>query len=182
MKIFKRVLFWLLVVIVSLCIIAFFLPKKVYVERTISINAPAGTVYGLLADLRSYDGWMTWNQIDPNMKKQYGDTVAGNGAWYKWQSSNPNVGNGKLTIIEAIPKKRVVTRLEFEGSDAAMGGWELQGEEKTELKWYMTADMGNNPVARWMGVLAIDKMIGDEFDKGLVNLKRLAETRQRSRE
>ncbi len=93
------------------------------VERTALINASPGAVYGLLVNLKTYDSWMIWNQIDPNMKKQYGDTTEGSGAWYKWQSNNPNVGNGKLTILEAIPPQKVVTLLEFEGSDAAMGGW-----------------------------------------------------------
>jgi uncharacterized protein YndB with AHSA1/START domain len=176
MKIFKRILLWILILIVSLSLIAFFLPKKVYVERTTVINASPGSVYSLLVNLKTYDSWMTWNQIDPHMKKQYGDTTEGRGAWYKWQSDNANVGNGKLTIIEAIPSQKVITLLEFEGSDAAVGGWELKDKASaTEVKWHMDADMGNNPVARWMGILVIDKMIGDEFNKGLVNLKKLAE-------
>jgi hypothetical protein len=110
------------------------------------------------------------------MKKQYGDTTEGPGAWYKWESDNAEVGKGKLTITEALPARKVDTRLEFEGSNAATGGWELTDlNGATGVKWFMTIDMGNNPIGRWMGFLAMDKMIGAQFEKGLNNLKKIAE-------
>ncbi len=178
MKIFKRILLWIIVIIVGLSAIAYLLPKKVTVERSATINASPEAVYSLLVNLKTYDQWMTWNQIDPKMKKQYGDTTAGAGAWYKWQSDNANVGHGKLTIVEAVPAQKVTTMLEFEGSDAAMGGWELKDMAgATRVIWTMQADMGNNPVARWMGLLVVDKMVGEEFNKGLTNLKKLAEAK-----
>lgn len=177
MKLFKRILLGLVILIVFLVIIAFFLPKMVYIERTATINAPPASVYALLSNLKTYDDWMTWNRIDPLMKKQYGDTTAGAGAWYTWESNNSQVGKGKLTITEAIPDRKVDTRLEFEGSNAASGGWELTDRNNiTEVKWFMAIDMGNNPIGRWIGILAMDKMIGKEFEKGLSNLKKLAET------
>ena len=43
-----------------------------------------------------------------------------------------------------------------------------------ELTWYINGDMGANPLMRWMG-LAMDAMIGKDFERGLTRLKALAE-------
>ena len=41
------------------------------------------------------------------------------------------------------------------------------------MTWSNDGDLGNNPLMRWMG-LAMDKMVGADFDAGLANLKALA--------
>jgi hypothetical protein len=38
-------------------------------------------------------------------------------------------------------------------------------------------DLGNNPLSRWFG-LFLDRMIGPDFEAGLVNLKRVSEKAQ----
>lgn len=37
----------------------------------------------------------------------------------------------------------------------------------------MKSKIGRNPLRRWMG-LFIDKMVGNEFEKGLININKLA--------
>ena len=39
----------------------------------------------------------------------------------------------------------------------------------------MDGDLGLNPMGRWMG-LFMDKLIGPDFEAGLVKMKRVAET------
>jgi hypothetical protein len=97
MRILKRLLVFLVVLIVLLIIVAFFLPKNVHVERTVASKASPEAVYGYLNNLKTYDEWMPWNKIDPNMKKTWGDKSEGTGAWYSWTSDNSSVGKGKLT-------------------------------------------------------------------------------------
>ena len=115
MRFLKRLLVFLVVLIVLLVIVAFFLPKNVHVERSVTSKASPEAVYGYLNNLKTYDEWMPWNKIDPNMKKTWGDKSEGQGAWYSWVSDNSNVGKGKLTITESQPATSVKTSLDFEG-------------------------------------------------------------------
>jgi hypothetical protein len=42
------------------------------------------------------------------------------------------------------------------------------------VSWTNEGEMGANPINRWFGLL-MDRMVGKDFDAGLVNLKKLAE-------
>jgi len=176
MKAIFKILLWLVGVFIALLLVGFFLPKTSHIERTATIHAKPESVYGLLNNLSSYDKWMPWNQLDPNWKVEYASQTQGTGAWYKWNSSNKQVGNGKLTIDESVPNTKVVTKMEFaDFAEPSFGGWEIKPEgENTSLKWYMNSNMGNNPFYRWMG-LFMDKMVGAQFDTGLANIKKLAD-------
>ncbi|MBC6489454.1 SRPBCC family protein [Flavihumibacter stibioxidans] len=176
MKRVIRVLLWIAAIVGILLIIGAFLPGTVSVSRSVSINAPVSTVYNVLSELKTYNHWMPWNQKDTAMKQEYSPVTRGKGAWYKWESKHPEVGNGKLTISDAIPDKWVNTSLEFEGFDQpSAGGWELtEANGKTTVTWKMDAAMGHNPVNRWMG-LFFDRMIGPDFEKGLAQLRQKIE-------
>lgn len=176
MKAIFTILLWLVGVAIILLLTGFFLPETSHVERTAVIHAKPEAVYNLLNNLTTYDKWMPWNKMDPNWKVQYAAQNTGKGAWYKWQSQNRNVGNGKLTINESIVNEQVTTKMEFEGfKEPSLGGWQLKPSgNDTELKWYMNSRMGNNPFYRWMGVF-MDKMVGPMFDSGLNNISKLAD-------
>lgn len=177
MKRAVKVLLGIGAVIGILLLIGAFLPGTVHIARSIRINAPASTVYNVLSDLKTYNSWMPWNQKDTAMKVVYSPVTRGKGAWYQWESENPEVGNGKLGISDAISNKSVQTSLEFEGFDQpSAGGWELAEENgQTNITWKMAAEMGHNPLNRWMG-LFFDRMIGPDFENGLAQLKQKIES------
>ncbi len=176
MKVIRNIVLWLLGIATLLFVVGFFLPNTIAVERTATIAAPADAVHALLNDMKTYDRWMTWNQMDPNMKKVYGPQSAGLGAWYSWDSENSNVGKGKMTISESSPFK-IVTKMEFQGmedDDPALGIWEMKPNgNNTDLSWQMKSTIGRNPLHRWMG-LFMNKIVGNEFEKGLININKLA--------
>jgi ribosome-associated toxin RatA of RatAB toxin-antitoxin module len=177
MKVLLRIILWLVVIVAILGIVGFFLPNDVSVARTTTVNADPSVVYNLVNDLKTYDEWMPWNKRDPDMKKEYGPKTVGEGAWYRWESEDRNVGKGKLTIVESVPSEKVVTSLEFADYDPTEGGWLLTKQgNATEVKWFMNSKMGNNPFARWMGLM-MDQMVGSDFNKGLAELKRIAESK-----
>lgn len=172
MKKLVRVFIWIAVTVGILILIGAFLPGTVSVSRSVTINAPASSVYAVLNDLKTYNAWMPWNQKDPAMKMEYSPNTRGQGAWYKWESQNDEVGKGKLSISASIKDKFVNTSLEFEGFDQpSAGGWELsESNGKTTVIWKMDAVMGHNPLNRWLG-LFFDRMIGPDFENGLSQLK-----------
>ncbi len=180
MRVLVRIVLWLLVIVVIIGLIGFFLPKNVSVDRSIAINAEPAVVYNLVNDLKTYDEWMPWNKRDPQMTKEFGPKTVGEGAWYKWNSKDKNVGTGKLTIVESVPSQKVTTSLEFAGYDPTEGGWDMKPNGNgTEVRWFMNTNMGNNPFSRWMGLM-MNQMVGPEFEKGLQDLKRIAEEKASS--
>jgi effector-binding domain-containing protein len=176
MKTFKKILIAIAAVILVLVVVAFFLPREIHVERSGSVNAPAKVVFNQVNNLRTWDKWAVWNQMDPDMKIEYENSGIGKNAAYTWESENPNLGKGKMTITESVPYDSIATEMDFmeEGTSA---GYFLFDENNgvTEVTWGFDTNVGNNPVARWMGLM-FDSMLGSDFEKSLENLKVVSET------
>lgn len=175
MKTLKRIGLGLLVLIILLAIIGFFLPRQVHVERSIVINAPAQVPFNLINDLKQWEKWSPWHQLDPNTKWTFSEPASGTNAWYTWKSDHKNVGSGKLTIVESTAPAHIKSKLEFEGWDASYAEYILVEENgATKLTWTMDSDMGMNPMGRWFG-LFMDGMIGKDYEKGLAKIKEVSE-------
>lgn len=172
MKNLLRVLGWIAAIVTALLVIGAFLPGTANISRSVTINAPSSTVFGVLNNLKTYNAWMPWNQKDSTMVQEFGQITEGKGAFYTWRSNHPQVGKGKLSITESIPGKQVMTSIEFGGFDrAAAAGWDLaENKDGTTVIWHMESELSHNPVNRWFG-LFLDKMIGPDFENGLSQLK-----------
>ncbi|MEO7310695.1 MAG: GyrI-like domain-containing protein [Chitinophagaceae bacterium] len=183
MKWLKRIFLFLLVLVILMVGISFFLPKTSKLERSATINAKPEVVFGIVNNLKSYDNWMSWNQMDPNWKVKMSDNPIGKGATYSWESNNSDVGKGSMTITESKPNEIVASELDFEGMGKSPCSFTLTPEgTATKIQWQMTSDMTQAPflygvMGKCMCALGVmDKMVGKEFDKSLVNLKKLAES------
>jgi hypothetical protein len=181
MKWLKRILIGLLVIIVLIVGISFFLPKTYHIERSATTTADASTIYGIVNNLKTYDSWMPWNQIDPNMQKEFGPKTVGQGAYYTWNSTNSHVGSGKLSITESSPAL-VATDLDFGEMGTSKAGWRIEpGASSPKVTWYIDGrcDQGDfmwQVMGKWMNAVGLfDKMMGSDFDKGLASLKKIAE-------
>ena len=91
---FKRIILGLIVLLAIAVGIAFLLPGKVHVERSIAIAAPAEKIFPLINSPRRFNEWSPWAQIDPDMKITFSGPESGVGATMEWQSENRNVGAG----------------------------------------------------------------------------------------
>lgn len=171
-----RILFKLMLTIAVLFIvIAFFLPKQQQVERSIQVNAPAAQIMPYLTNLKTFNQWSPWAKIDPQ-GTQYTFTgpASGVGAKMAWSSENKNVGSGSQEIKQVSPN-RVDTYLDFGPQGNADAFWELTPNANgTQITWGFETDLGNNPVARWMGLM-MDKFVGESYAEGLNDLKNLVE-------
>lgn len=179
MKFLKRLLSFIVILVVLLLLISFFLPGKAHVERSLQMKGvkPAA-VYAQLNDLKSYDKWMPWNKKDPNMKKTWGDKTSGAGASYSWESKVKDVGNGKMTITESVPAKLVKTDLEFMENGTAKAGWEIEEKDGgSNVKWFMDTEVQGNIFTKAISkyfFLFMDKMVGPDFEEGLASLEKAA--------
>jgi hypothetical protein len=141
------------------------------------INAKPKVVYAQIGNLKQWPKWTAWNeQMDPTMKITFEGPEEGTGATYRW--TGEKVGNGMLMIDRTDDEKGVWYTLDFESGKYVSEGAitiEPQGEA-VKVTWHNGGHLGYNPVNRYFGLL-MDKMMGPDFEKGLSNLKLIAEAK-----
>lgn len=152
------------------------LPREVHVERATTIAAPRATVYALLDGYRSFSKWSPWAEKDPNATYSFSGPDFGAGAKMSWSGDPKKVGSGSQEILEAKPLESVASRIDFGARGKAVARFTLSPEGGvTKITWGFDTDLGAGPIGRWFG-LAMDRMIGPDFEHGLANLKRYAES------
>ena len=174
-KFLKRAGFGVLGVLVLLLLISFLLPSVHSVERSVKIDAPMHMVFEQVNDLRNWEKWSPWKKMDPLLEMTYSNPPAGQGAFYNWRSEKKNLGNGKLTLAEVVPNKKIVTNIEFEDWDTAVSTLKFT-EEKGDIlvSWAMDIDVGANPIGKYMGMM-MKGQLKKQFDTGLEGIREICE-------
>ncbi len=176
-----KILIALVVIVVGLVAVITLQPARYRVSRSTTIAAPAPVVFAQVNDFHKWSAWSPWEKIDPAMKRTYEGPPAGVGASYAWVGSR-EVGEGRMTIVESRPSDLIQVKLEFvkpfAGTSVAEFSFKPDGE-RTLVTWSMTGD--KNFIAKAIHlVMSMDRMIGDQFDKGLAAMKTVAEAAPRS--
>lgn len=175
MRLLIRVVVFVAVLLVGLVGIGFLLSDQVHVERRAEIAAPPAALYAVLNSFDKFEQWSPWAGLDPAMKVEISGPPAGVGARYAWHG-NAEVGSGSQEIIATTPDRSVTLKLVFDGFEhpsTTVYGIEPNGEGSV-VTWSMDADLGHDPVMRYVG-LVMKKEIEVDYDKGLARLKTLAE-------
>ena len=176
-----KILIALVVIVVGLVGVITLQPSRYRVSRSTTIAAPAPVVFAQVNNFHKWSAWSPWEKIDPAMKRTYEGPPAGVGASYAWVGSR-EVGEGRMTIVESRPSDLIHVKLEFvkpfAGTSVAEFSFKPDGE-RTLVTWSMTGD--KNFIAKAIHlVMSMDRMIGDQFDKGLAAMKTVAEAAPRS--
>lgn len=169
----------ILVALVGLvCLVAAFQPSTFRIERSATVAATPVALFPRLNDLHQVHEWAPWKEKDPKCSYEFTGPAAGVGASQSW-SGNSDVGAGKQTIVESRPNELVRMKLEFLKPFEAVceATYSLKpADNQTVVTWTMTGE--NNFVGKVFCLfMNQDKMVGGEFEKGLANLKRLAEAK-----
>jgi len=172
----KKILIGLAVVLVVLVVIIALQPSHYRVERSATMNAPAAVVFAQVNDFHKWNAWSPWAKIDPAMKQTFEGAPAGTGAVYAW-AGNKDVGEGRMTITDSHPSDLIKIKLEFIKPFAATNATDFtfkpQGDQ-TAVTWTMSGD--NNFIGKTFSLfMNMDKMIGGDFEKGLAQMKSVAE-------
>ncbi len=151
-------------------------PAEFRVSRTARIAAAPPAVFAQVNDFHKWDGWNPWAKLDPAMKQGYEGAPAGAGAVYTW-AGNSHVGEGRMTLTESRPSDLIRIKMEFLKPLAATNSAEFtfgpQGDH-TVVTWSMEGR--NNFMAKAIHlVMSMDRMIGGQFEKGLAQMKAVAE-------
>ena len=173
-----KILVGLAVVIVVFLVVVSVQPSDFRVARATAIAAPPDVVFSQVNDLRKWQEWSPWARLDPHCKVTFAGPESGTGAVFKWAGNN-EVGEGQMTIIESRQNELVRFRLDFkkpfEGTNEAEFTLKPVGNQ-TEVTWAMSGR--NNFMLKAVGLfMNCDKMLGPQFEKGLSQLKTIAEAR-----
>jgi hypothetical protein len=167
----------LVIAIAVVLVLAVAKPDTFRVQRAISVKAPPEKIFPLINDFHRWKDWSPYENKDPAMKRGYGGAESGKGAVYNWDGNN-NVGSGRMEILDAPAPSKIVIKLDFykpfEGHNTAEFTMLPQDAATTSLVWLM-----HGPASFFHKVMQVfmnlDRMIGKDFEVGLVNLKQLAE-------
>jgi effector-binding domain-containing protein len=175
MKILKIVLAVLIILVGAFVIIGLFLPDDAHVERSIVVNAPQCTIFPLVNGFHRFNEWSPWHGIDPDTQYTWEGPDMGVGAVMTWTSEHKNVGSGSQRITASQPCAEVRTHHDFGDQGQAEGFFALQPEgEATRVMWGFDTSFEGSIIGRYFG-LAMDSMVGADFERGLASLKEIAE-------
>ncbi len=175
MKLLKKLFFGLLILLALFLLVGCLLPGSYRLERSVVINAPPIKVFGIVADLKTWEDWTTWNlKMDPGMKRTFEGPTNGIVAGMSWEGSK--VGQGEMKLTKITAPKFLSYDLSFDhGKYTSVGEFQFEpAGAGTKATWSDAGNLGDNPISRWAG-LFMDKIIGPDFEKGLAGLKTLAE-------
>ncbi|WP_018478214.1 SRPBCC family protein [Pontibacter roseus] len=163
-----------------LAIISICLPTHIHIQRHVIVEAPVEDTFEQIQDLRNWTKLFPWHLEDPDMELTFSGPAGGEGAQYSWRSQHANPKAGVVTIVEVEPNKRLVTNVAFQQDDTANGTFTLEETaEGTKVTWYLDKYMGSHPIDKFSGLL-VNSTVGEDFEKGLENLKKKVESRRKS--
>jgi len=163
--------------VAALLIFAATKPDTFRVERSISIEAPSEKIFAILNDFHLSQSWSPFEKKDPTMKRTFSGAASGKGAVYEFDG-NKEVGKGRLMITDTAPPSKITIALDmvepFEAHNTVEFTLGANGDS-TKVTWAM-----HGPQSYVMKVLSFfidcDKMIGKDFEAGLVKLKAITQT------
>jgi uncharacterized protein YndB with AHSA1/START domain len=175
----STVLVIVVIVVAALILLVSTRPSEFRISRSGTISAPPAAVFPHVNDLRKWEAWSPWAKLDPNAKSTFEGPAAGVGAVFGW-AGNKEVGEGRMTILESRPDELVRIKLEFfkpfKATNTAEFIFKLE-DGRTVVTWSMFGT--NNFMAKAINlVINCDRMVGGQFERGLANLRAVAEGTQ----
>ena len=174
----KKLVKWTLIAlgVVALVVVGggMLMPSQVSVSRDLVINAPPEKIFPHVANLKAFNVWSPWADMDPDAKIEFSGPETGVGQVMTWESDT-DMGSGSMKVVETVANEKLVTALDFGQMGTATARFDLAPEAGgTKVTWSMISEFGNNPIGRWFGPM-IKSGVTEQYDKGLARLRVVAE-------
>ena len=146
------------------------------VTRAIEIHATPERVRSLIEDFRRWTEWSPWEGLDPELKRTYSGAARGLGAAYAWEG-NKKAGSGTMEIVGAGDEEvRIDLRFVKPFKQASTSLFQIRPSgHGASVSWTMTGTQ-RGLAAIFSKVMSMDKLIGKDFEKGLAQLREVAES------
>lgn len=175
MKALKITTAILVIIFLIVIVIGLFLPPKIKVERSITINAQPSDIHPYVNDMREWPKWTAWAKRDTTMTNIFEGSVSGEGSVYKW-SGNDEVGSGVMKITRSDSNQGIWYDMSMEdGQFQSQGSITYQHTgDSTKVDWAYQPDIGGNIIYKYVMVF-FKPYIEQDFDEGLQGLKKVVE-------
>ena len=178
----KKVGIVVLLLIAAFVVTGYLLPKRVHIERSITVERPVTMMYEILNGYRYFNEWSPWAKRDPKALFTISGPEAGVGARMSWIGDPQLVGSGWQQIVASKPYEQVNIQLDFDAQGLADTGFLLTAQGgASEITWFFDSDLTEGVnfldsfLARYFGLL-FDRWVGGDYEAGLANLKQYAES------
>jgi len=174
MKIFKYLLFLILIFIIGASIYIATKDGKFQVEEQLMLEAPKEVVFNEVNDFTTWKNWEPWSQETNDMIINYGEKTKGEGASYSWQSEE--MGDGKMLTTKSNPHNSLEQDITFitpfgESNSEVYWEFETQGDS-TMVTWGMIGEQSFMEKAAFIFQdESLAEMMQPMFAQGLRNLQ-----------
>lgn len=173
MKWLKRIGIFFAVLILIYLVLAIVGPSKFDIERSATIATTQDRVQAYLADFHNFPAWSPWEEMDSTIQATYSGAPNGVGAEYAW--SGENSGKGRMVILENTPAMIRIGLFFDQQPDTNIAYFRIEPVgDSVKVTWGMDGDI--DFIWRPMALLFMQSMIGDAYQKGMDNLKRVMES------
>ncbi len=168
----KKIVYVFAGLILIYLVLCLFGPKKVQVERSITMKASSELVKTQLTDFKFFqEQWSPWTEKDPSMKTTFEGETGMPGSKFSWEG-NKEVGSGSMELLaingDSILQKIIFTAPQKGGGDVYLIA--LPKGDSTHVIWGMKFEVGFMRRGVML-FLNMDKFIGADYEKGLLKLK-----------
>ena len=179
MQTLKIILIAIVAIIAIALLVALFTKKEYTISREITINKPRSEVFNFIKYIHNQDQFNVWVKKDPNVKKESIGTDGTVGYIASWDSNVKDVGKGEQTITNIIEGEKIEMGLHFikpfEGlADATLETKDAAQTNQTIVQWSFHSKM-KYPMNLMLLFMDMEKMLGNDLQTGLDNLKTLLE-------
>ena len=171
----KTILIVVVIAIAAVLLGVAFSPDSFRIERSTTINASPEKVFALIEDMHKWAMWSPYERMDPDMKKTFSGPGKGVGAAYEWESKK--AGTGRMEILKTTPGVDVVIKLDFRRPMTAHSTCDFtikKNGKSCDVTWAMYGHQSYNAKLAHL-FFNMDKMVGKDFEAGLMALKAAAE-------
>tara|TARA_R100000789_G_C2999621_1_gene148422 strand:+ start:282 stop:809 length:528 start_codon:yes stop_codon:yes gene_type:complete len=171
--------FYIIIAIITFFAFLHAWAKKFYeINRTIVINSPREEAFNFIRQLKNQPGWIPWFNRDPNALLKYKGEDGKLGASFYWKGNN-KAGEG-IQRVEKIKRGMIFeTKILFikpiKLNAVSYIGMKDVETDKTKMVWGVKGYLPF-PLSIISLIYTPEKVLGDNLEKGLKNLKRILET------
>ena len=177
-KFIRFVVILIAVVVAGVLVLGVVEPKEVIVTRSIVIKAQKDVVFDQVVKFKNWPNWSPWYKMDSDkIKITYQGTDGQPGSSYHWEGSD-KTGAGDTKNISVDSTKMNfeidITRPTSFSSECSLAATDT-GSGMTKVKWTCSVKMSFPWNASFV-VMNWDKLLGDDFEAGLANMKKYLES------
>jgi Polyketide cyclase / dehydrase and lipid transport len=164
------------IVVIAILLYASSRPSTFSLTRGADLRASPEKVFAQINNFKNWAAWSPWEEMDPNMQRNFSGAASGVGAKYSWVG-NKKVGEGNMEITRSVASSNMQLDLHFLKPFKADNVTEFKLTPisgGTHIDWEMRGPLGLMMKLMHM-FMDMDSMVGKDFEKGLEKLKVIVE-------